>query len=249
MCPVLQRHLYVHPLSRARNQPARPRCVAVDKGGKPLAGAVLFKLPEAWGKRPTFLARLDHPLCFRILTEAAMRRIRYQVAASLDGYIAGPKGESDWIVTNPEIDFGELFNQFDTALMGCSTYEVVLNSGFGLPPRMKTYVVSRTLQPREHPRVTIVADPLDARLAALRAEPGKDIWLFGGGSLFRTLAEIGLVDTVEVAIVPVLLGGGIPLLPSPAERTRLTLTSHKVYRAGIVALNYDCDKSVQPRVA
>jgi dihydrofolate reductase len=168
-----------------------------------------------------------------------MRRIRYQVATSLDGYIAGPNGEADWIVTDPEIDFGELFSQFDTALMGRRTYEVVLNSGYGLPPGMKTVVVSRTLQPREHPRVTIVADRLHERLAALRAEAGKDIWLFGGGSLFRSLAEAKLVDTVEIAIIPVLLGGGIPLLPPPTDQIRLTLRSHKVYRAGIVALNYD----------
>src|SRR5271170_4155969 len=112
-----------------------------------------------------------------------MRRIRYQVAASLDGYIAGPNGECDWIVTDPEIDFGELFSQFDTALMGRRTYEVVLKSGFGLLPRMKSYVVSRTLKQAEHPQVTIVADRLEERLATLRAQPGKDIWLFGGGSL------------------------------------------------------------------
>ena len=146
-----------------------------------------------------------------------MRRIRYQVAASLDGYIAGPNGECDWIVTDPEIDFGELFSQFDTALMGRRTYEVVLKSGFGLLPRMKSYVVSRTLKPAEHPQVTIVADRLEERLATLRAQPGKDIWLFGGGSLFRSLAEARLVDSVEVVIVPVLLGGGIPLLPPPAR--------------------------------
>ena len=167
-----------------------------------------------------------------------MRRIRYQVAASLDGYIAGPNGEADWIVTDPEIDFGELFSQFDTALMGRRTYDVVLNSGYGLPPGMKTVVVSRTLQPREHPRITIVAEKLEETLAAFQARPGKDIWLFGGGSLFRSLAEVGLVDTVELAIIPVLLGGGIALLPPPAGQIKLTLTSHKVYRAGIVALNY-----------
>ena len=167
-----------------------------------------------------------------------MRRIRYQVAASLDGYIAGPNGEADWIVTDPEIDFGELFSQFDTALMGRRTYEVVLNSGYGLPSGMETVVVSRTLQPREHPRVTLMADRLDERLAALRARPGKDIWLFGGGSLFHSLAEIELVDSVEVAIIPILLGGGIPLLPAPSDAIKLTLTSHKAYKTGVVYLHY-----------
>ena len=86
-------------------------------------------------------------------------------------------------------------------------------------------------------------------MAALRDEPGKDIWLFGGGSLFRSLAEAGFVDSVEIAIVPILLGGGIPLLPPTTGQIKLALTSHKVYRAGIVALNYDVDKSVQARVA
>jgi len=63
--------------------------------------------------------------------------------------------------------------------------------------------------------------------------------LFGGGQLFRSLADAGLVDTVEVAVMPVLLGGGIPLLPPPAKQIRLKLTSHKVYsQTGIVGLEY-----------
>ncbi len=78
-------------------------------------------------------------------------------------------------------------------------------------------------------------------MAALRAEPGKDIWLFGGGSLFRSLLDAGLVDTVEVAIMPVLLGGGIPLLPPPAKQTKLKLTGHKVYKTGIVSLEYSVE--------
>ena len=70
------------------------------------------------------------------------------------------------------------------------------------------------------------------------SEAGKDVWLFGGGSLFRSFLDAGLVDTVEVAIMPVLLGGGIPLLPPPAEQTKLKLTGHKVYKTGIVSLEY-----------
>ena len=62
--------------------------------------------------------------------------------------------------------------------------------------------------------------------------------LFGGGLLFRTLAEAGLVDTVEVAVIPILLGQGIPLLPSPAKTIKLTLKNHRVYKTGIVSLEY-----------
>ena len=103
---------------------------------------------------------------------------------------------------------------------------------------MKTFVFSRTLRQQDYPGVTIVAEGVEETVAALRAEPGKDIWLFGGGSLFRSLLDAGLVDTVEVAIMPVLLGEGIPLLPPPAKQTKLKLTGHKVYKTGIVSLEY-----------
>lgn len=168
------------------------------------------------------------------------RRIRYQVASSLDGYIAGPNGEADWIVMDPDIDFGELFGQFDTFLMGRGTFEsMVRQQGSGAIPGMKVIVFSRTLKQKDHPDVTIVAEPSAEALTALRNEPGKDIWLFGGGSLFRSLLEIRMVDTVEIGVVPVLLGGGIRLLPEPAAQTRLKLTGHRLYpKSGIVMLEY-----------
>jgi dihydrofolate reductase len=167
-----------------------------------------------------------------------MRRIRYQVAMSLDGYIAGPKGEADWILMDPEIDFGALFAQFDTFLMGRRTFEA-MSGGEGESAGTKTFIFSRTLRQSDHPKVTIVSDRVEETVAALRAEESdNDIWLFGGGELFRSLLEAGLVDTVEVAVIPVLLGQGIPLLPSPAKQAKLKLTGHKVYGTGIVLLEY-----------
>jgi len=167
-----------------------------------------------------------------------MRRVRYAVAASLDGYIAGPKGEADWIIMNPEMDFRALFEQFDTFLLGRRTFEMMARAGRGETPGMKTFVFSRTLRQQDYPGVTVVAEKSEETVAALRAEPGKDIWLFGGGSLFRSILNAGLVDTVEVAIIPVLLGGGIPLLAPPAGQTKLNLTGHKVYKTGIASLEY-----------
>ncbi len=165
-----------------------------------------------------------------------MRRVRYSVAMSLDGYIAGPNDEFDWIVMDPDIDFEAGMNSFDTSLMGRRTFEV---AGGGATKGMKTVVVSRTLRQQDYPNVTILADGMEDAVSRLRSEPGKDIWLFGGGLLFRSLLDAGLVDTVEVGVIPVLLGGGTPLLPPPGDRVRLRLTGSRVYeKTGTVSLEY-----------
>jgi dihydrofolate reductase len=76
-------------------------------------------------------------------------------------------------------------------------------------------------------------------VAGLRAEAGEgEIWLFGGGDLFRTLVAEGQVDTVEVTIVPILLGGGVPLVQPGAPRTLLDLTGTHTYPSGMVTLSY-----------
>ncbi|NIP81758.1 MAG: dihydrofolate reductase [Gemmatimonadetes bacterium] len=165
------------------------------------------------------------------------RRVRYQVAVSLDGYIAGPNGEVDWIVADPGIDFAALLEPFDTVLMGRRSWEET-DAHPGMFPGMRVVVCSRTLRAEDHPGVTVAGDAA-AAVDALRSGPGKDIWLFGGGELFRSLLELDRVDTVEPAIVPVVLGGGRPLLPAPAVRRRLKLAGHQVYPSGIVLLRYD----------
>jgi dihydrofolate reductase len=168
---------------------------------------------------------------------------------SLDGYIAGPKGEADWIVMDPEIDFKDIYAQFDTLLLGRRTFEAMKGAGGGggSMPGVQLYVCSRTLRQEDHPNVTITAEP-QALITQLRTKPGKDLWLFGGGSLFRSLLEARLVDAVEVAVIPVLLGGGIPLLPSPAKQVKLKLTGHKVYsKTGTVSLEYAVQYGPRPK--
>ena len=170
-----------------------------------------------------------------------MRRVRYSVAVSLDGFIAGPKGEADWIVMDPEFDFNTLYDQFDAVLIGRRTFEGMTGGkkNTGAMPGMKTFVFSRTLRQSDYPKVTIVGDDSRETVAALRAEKGKDIWLFGGGLLFRSLLEAGLVDAVEVGVMPVLLGGGIPLLPPTDKSAKLELVKHKAYKkTGTVGLEY-----------
>ena len=169
-----------------------------------------------------------------------MRRVRYVVAMSLDGYIAGPNGEADWIIMDPDIDFRALFEQFDTFLMGRRTFEGMGGARGGRQSGVQTVVFSRTLRQEDYPNVTMVSENPEQALASLRAKPGKDIWLFGGASLFRSLLEVQLVDAVEVSVIPVLLGEGIPLLPpKPAsERFELKLASCRTFETGIVSLEY-----------
>src|SRR5919107_4683530 len=142
-----------------------------------------------------------------------MRRVRYRVATSLDGYIAGPDGQIDWIVHDPAPDWASLFAGFDTVLLGRRTYELTQQPGApAWPAGWRVVVFSRTLDPAAHPAVTVVDTDAGAAVAALRAEPGRDIWLFGGGSLCASLLAAGLVDQIAVAVMPVLLGGGVPLV-------------------------------------
>jgi dihydrofolate reductase len=169
-----------------------------------------------------------------------MKRICYTVAMSLDGYIAGPNGEADWIPTDPDMDFAELWSRFDILFMGRKTYEMA-RTGFERfgTPGSEIVVASRTLRREDAPNVTIISElTLDA-IASLRLQAKKDIWLFGGGELFRSLLTIGAVDSVEAAVIPVLLGDGLPLLPSYAQRVDLKLVEHKPFRSGRMLLKYD----------
>ena len=167
-----------------------------------------------------------------------MRQLVYSVATSLDGFIAGPKGEFDWIIQDPTIDFGEIFGQFDTAVMGRHSYEAILREGrspteFG----MRVFVASTTLDPGQHRDVTVISADLPQAVAELKHKSGKDIWLFGGGTIFRGLLDAGLVDRVDVSIIPVLLGGGIPLV-SEGRRFPLEFKDSRTFPSGIVSLTY-----------
>lgn len=171
---------------------------------------------------------------------APLRRVRYRVAASLDGYIAGPNGEIDWIVQDPTFDFRSLYSGVDTVLLGRRTFELTQKPGApSWPVGWHVYVFSRTLQPDAHPNVTIISHDAGGAVAKMRSHPGEDIWLFGGGHLFASLFAAGVVDEVEVAVMPVLLGGGVPLLVHGAGIAQLRLKDCQRSPRGIVTLRYD----------
>ena len=155
--------------------------------------------------------------------EALMRQIRYGVAMSLDGYIADANGGSigsSWILTSTS---AAIMARYDTLLMGRRTYEVTQAMGGGggdSMPGVKTIVVSRTLQQRDHPDITILSEDWESAVRALRDRPGKDIWLFGGGELFGAMLDAGLVDGVDTAIIPCSLEANS--IPSATRHPRAT---------------------------
>lgn len=168
-----------------------------------------------------------------------MRRLRYNVAISLDGFIAGSRGEFDWIAHDDAIDFAGLFAEFDLFVMGRKTYETIRAQGDQDPTLgQKVIVASRTLEVPDRADVQIVRTDIAQTINAAKQQQGKDIWLFGGGELVRTLFDAKLVDTVEVAVMPVLIGEGIPLLP-PGECVKLALRSARAMPSGIQMLAYD----------
>ena len=167
-----------------------------------------------------------------------MRQLVYCVAASLDGFIAGPNDEHDWIVPDSGIDFHALHSRFDTMLMGRRSYEAAFRRGDLLTSMgMRIVVVSTTLGSRCPPEIKVVSRDVAEAVRTLKAEAGKDIWLSGGGVLFRNLLDMGLVDAVEVSVFPILLGAGTPLLPE-GRRAFLQLSACNALPSGVLMLSY-----------
>ncbi|KAL1839222.1 hypothetical protein VTJ49DRAFT_1740 [Mycothermus thermophilus] len=153
------------------------------------------------------------------------RLLRYNLAPSLNGLIASlPHYDVPWIVDDPTIDFAALYAEFDTFLMGRRTYETFLAMGSDNPlagrPRESVVVFSRSVPPsategggdgkvRWWEQVTVVSGNAAEYVRRLKDGAGKDIWLMGGGGLARELLRAGLVDVVEAAIMPVIVGRGV----------------------------------------
>ncbi|OLN83450.1 Uncharacterized protein YyaP [Colletotrichum chlorophyti] len=176
------------------------------------------------------------------------RRLRYNVAVSLDGYIAPLNESTDWIIHDENIDFKTLYSQFDTFVMGRKTYECMFSMGVQNPLRNREkeslIVFSRTLESKDHPAVTIVSDDFTGYVAELKHGRGRDIWLMGGGQLVGPCLDAGVLDSVETAIMPVILGKGIRMVQglthTPTRGFKLDLVDcKKMETSGIVMCKYN----------
>ena len=161
------------------------------------------------------------------------------IAASLDGYIAGPDDDLSWLFTDADYGFSRFFSGIDTLIMGRGTYEVVQSFGEWPYPGKRTIVLSRSNELKiETADTELYSGDLPGLIEQLTAEDRKRVWLVGGGELVRSFLEQGLLDEISVSMHPILLGKGVPLFPGGFRRTLLLLKDTTVFDGGLVQLNY-----------
>lgn len=167
-----------------------------------------------------------------------MRKVVLSAAVSLDGYIARSNGSVDWLPVEPERDFMAFANTVDVAIMGRKTHDIALTMG-GIPQDSLTYYVfSRSKPPGKIGRADYVNTPPKAFVANLREQSGKNIWLMGGGELAREFLKDDVVDLIELTVVPILLGEGIPIFPGGFGQRNFSLTRHQAYKSGQISVSY-----------
>jgi dihydrofolate reductase len=174
-----------------------------------------------------------------------MRKLKYHVATTADGFIARADGSFDCFPMEGEhvADYLDSLKSYGTVLMGRRTYEVGLRAGVTDPyPYLKSYVFSRTMRDSPNERVEVVAEDAVAAVRKLKDEPGKDIYLCGGAELATELFKEDLIDEVILKVNPLLLGSGIPLMSDIGRHVDLELLDSKVYDSGVVLLSYRVKK-------
>ena len=178
-----------------------------------------------------------------------MKKIILDLAMTLDGFIEGPNGEIDWCIMDGDMNFDAFLSTIDTIFYGRTSYdlwgnyqpdetasEAELKLWKGVHSKKK-YVFSH--QPREDENATFIRPgDLTEKVAAIKAQGGKDIWLYGGAGLIKTFIDLGLIDVYQLAVHPTALGNGKPLFQDLKERLRLTLLQTKTAQSGVVQLIY-----------
>ncbi len=180
------------------------------------------------------------------------REIILDLAVSLDGYIEGINGETDWCIMDEDMNFHKFLSDVDTILYGRKSYElwgkyIPGNKASDMEMKIwelihskKKYVFSKTLTKLDNN--VIINDNIAEAVNKLKNEPGKDIWLYGGASLITTFMNLRLVDEYRLSVHPVILGAGKPLFSDLKQRQELKLVDTRRFSSGVVQLCYHPDK-------
>lgn len=177
-----------------------------------------------------------------------MKKVILNLAVSLDGFIEGANGEIDWCIMDDDMQFDAFIDGIDTMLYGRVSYDAwgnyqpEENAGEaeksmwkGIHSKTK-FVFSH--QPRTDANATFVATDIADKVAAIKQQGGKDIWLYGGANLIKTFIKLELIDVYKISVHPVALGSGKPLFEALTDRIALQLTDTRVFKSGVVELTY-----------
>ncbi|MBV6643463.1 MAG: dihydrofolate reductase [Cyclobacteriaceae bacterium] len=173
-----------------------------------------------------------------------MRKLVLYIATSIDGYIARPNGKVDWLeypdfmIEGEDFGYQKFIKTIDTTIMGGDTYKEVL--GFGIPwpyADKKNYVFTRSNYPPME-TVTFVGENIGQFVKELKAQPGKDIWLIGGGKINSIMIEENLIDEMIISVMPITIGEGIPMFSRVSHEQKFHLKDHKVYKTGVTQWHY-----------
>lgn len=174
---------------------------------------------------------------------ANRRRIIVSIAVSADGYIARPDGDLEWLTSRPRpkgfYGMSAFVKSIDTKVLGRKTYEASLRLGATFQPPTRYIVFSREARPADAPLgVEFVNEAIGPFISRLREQPGKDIWLMGGGELIAAFLDEHAIDEFIVRVVPVFIGDGIPLIARRHRHTPLELLGTERFENGVVQLHY-----------
>lgn len=185
-----------------------------------------------------------------------MKKVILNLAVSLDGFIEGPKGEIDWCIMEDDMNFDDFIASIDTMFYGRVSYDAWGN----FQPDENTSSAEKTMwqgihsknkfvfssQKREDPKATFITSDIASKVAEIKKQPGKDIWLYGGAKLIKTFIDLGLIDMYKISVHPVALGRGKPLFEDLKERIGLKLINTNVFKSGVVELTYEPEKTSNP---
>jgi dihydrofolate reductase len=165
-----------------------------------------------------------------------MRKVILNLALSLDGFIEGPNGEYDWCFTDKDYGMTRFLSRVDAVFFGRKSFELVSPMGPNAYPKLARYVFSRSLKSVEG--ATIINEDVKLNVERIKRMKGKDIWLFGGADLTKSLLDLDLIDEMQLSVHPIILGEGKPLFKGSEEHKKLKLMGTRTYSTGLVQLFY-----------
>ena len=172
-----------------------------------------------------------------------MRQLKLFIATSLDGFIAGQQGEIDWLFTDQDYGYKNFYQSIDTTLIGNQTYQQILGFGEFPYPDKTNYVFTRHPTNKDSKTIKFITGNLIDFVKSLKRQPGKDIWLVGGGQINTIMHNAGLIDEIILSIHPIVLGNGISLFTDEAKQTDFKTVNCQTFDTGLVQWTLQVTKS------